>query len=145
MHIDFVLFYLLLRKWNKNYSHYMYMFCSWLAWQNTHGLLLSYHCGASVTFLSWVFAINMATPNLIYTKEGQKAVIHFCGLVASPRANCAGYQFPDFLLCYKMDRAMCRPPRVFVKTSMHHSFILGRRQQPHILILHPTDEWDKRV
>jgi hypothetical protein len=54
------------------------------AWQNTHGLLLFYHCGAGVTlivhFCNEFFAINMDSPNFICTKEEQRAVIHFCGL-----------------------------------------------------------------
>jgi len=54
------------------------------AWQNTHGLPLSYHCGAGVTlivhFCHKVFAINMDTYNFICTTEEQRAVIHFCGL-----------------------------------------------------------------
>jgi hypothetical protein len=54
-------------------------------WQNTHGLLLSYHCGAGVTLIvhfchEFFFAINMDTPNFICTKEEQRAVINFCGL-----------------------------------------------------------------
>jgi len=37
------------------------------------------------------------------------------GVVASPRPNCAGDDFPDFWLCYKMEGAMCRLSLVFVK------------------------------
>jgi len=37
------------------------------------------------------------------------------GGVASPRPNCAGDDFPDFLLCYEMEGAMCRLSLVFVK------------------------------
>ena len=55
------------------------------SWQNTNGLLLSYHCGAGVTLIvhfchEFFFAINMVTSNFICTKEEQRAVIHFCGL-----------------------------------------------------------------
>jgi hypothetical protein len=54
------------------------------AWQDTHGLLLSYHCGAGVTlivhFCHEFCATDMDTPHLICTKKEQKAVIHFCGL-----------------------------------------------------------------
>jgi hypothetical protein len=61
-------------------------------WQNTHGLLLSYHCGAGVTlighFYHEFFAINMDTPNLICTKEEQRAVIHFCGLKVYQVSKC---------------------------------------------------------
>ena len=62
------------------------------AWQNTHGLLLSYHCGAGVTlivhFCHEFFAINMDTPNFICTKEEQRAVIHFCGLKVYQVSKC---------------------------------------------------------
>ena len=62
------------------------------AWQNTHGLLLSYHCGAGVTlivhFCHEFFAINMATPNFICTKEEQRAVINFCGLKVYQVSKC---------------------------------------------------------
>jgi hypothetical protein len=53
-------------------------------WQDTHGLLPSYHCGAGLTLIVHFFhefcAINMDTPSFICTKEEQRAVIHFCGL-----------------------------------------------------------------
>jgi hypothetical protein len=62
------------------------------AWQNTHGLLLSYHCGAGVTlivhFCHELFAINMDTPNFICTKEAQRAVIYFCGLKVYQVSKC---------------------------------------------------------
>ena len=62
------------------------------AWQNTHALLLSYHCGAGVTltvhFCHEFFAINMDTPNFICTKEEQRAVIHFCGLKVYQVSKC---------------------------------------------------------
>ena len=62
------------------------------AWQNTHGLLLSYHRGAGVTlivhFCQEFLAINMGTPNSICTKEEQRAVIHFCGLKVFQVSKC---------------------------------------------------------
>ena len=62
------------------------------AWKNTHGLLLSYHCGAGVTlivhFCHEFFAVNMDTPNFICTKEEQRAVIHFCGLKVYQVSKC---------------------------------------------------------
>ena len=62
------------------------------AWQDTHGLLLSYHCGAGVTlivhFCHEFCAINMDTPNFICTKEEQRAVIHFCGLKLYQVSKC---------------------------------------------------------
>jgi hypothetical protein len=52
--------------------------------QDTHDLLLSYHCGAGVTLIVHFFhkfcAINMDTPISFCTKEEQRTVIHFCGL-----------------------------------------------------------------
>jgi len=62
------------------------------AWQNAHGLLLSYHCGAGVTliihFCHEFFAINMDTPNFISTKEEQRAVIYFCWLKVYQVSKC---------------------------------------------------------
>ena len=62
------------------------------AWQNTNGLLVSYHCGAGVTlivhFCHEFFAINMDTPNFICTKEEQRAVIHFFGLKVYQVSEC---------------------------------------------------------
>ena len=62
------------------------------AWQNTHGLLLPYHCGAGVTlivhFCHEVSAINTDTTNLICTKEEQRAVIQFCGLKVCHVSKC---------------------------------------------------------
>ena len=62
------------------------------SWQNTHGLLLSYHCGAGVTLIVHLChefcAINMVTPNFICTKEEQRAVIHFCGLKVYQVSKC---------------------------------------------------------
>ena len=62
------------------------------AWQDTHGLLLSYYCGAGVTlivhFCQEFFAINMDTPNFICTKKEQRAVIHFCGLKVYQVSKC---------------------------------------------------------
>jgi hypothetical protein len=61
-------------------------------WQNTHGLLPSYHCGAGVTlivhFCHEFFAINMDTLNFVCTKEEQRAVIHFCGLKVYQVSKC---------------------------------------------------------
>jgi hypothetical protein len=65
-------------------SHFAVGYTAGWAWQNTHGLLLSYNCGAGVTlivhFCHEFFAINMDTPNFICTKEEQRSVINFCGL-----------------------------------------------------------------
>jgi len=62
------------------------------SWQNTHGLLLSYHCSAGVTlivhFYHGFLAINVATPNFICTKEEQRAVIHFCGPKVYQMSKC---------------------------------------------------------
>jgi len=62
------------------------------SWQNTHGLLLSYHCGAGVTlivhFCHEFFTINMVTPSFICTKEEQRAVIHFWGLKVYQVSKC---------------------------------------------------------
>jgi hypothetical protein len=62
------------------------------AWQNTHGLFLSYHCGAGVTLIVHFghefFAINMDIPNFICTKEEQRAVIYFCGLKVYQVSKC---------------------------------------------------------
>jgi len=62
------------------------------AWQNTHCLLLSYHCDAGVTlivhFCHEFCVINMDTPNFICTKEEHRAVIHFCGLKVYQVSKC---------------------------------------------------------
>ena len=62
------------------------------AWQNTHGLLLSYHCGVGVTLIVHFghefFGISMDTPNFICTQEEQRAVIHFRGLKVYQVSKC---------------------------------------------------------
>jgi len=73
------------------------MFCSWLycwfviikyTW-STPLLPLWCRCDLDSPFLSWVFfAINMATPNFICTKEEHRAVIHFCGLKVYQVSKC---------------------------------------------------------
>ena len=88
-----------IRRWVKNYPHYTRVstcfavgYTPGWAWQNTHGLLLVYHCGAGVTlivhFCHEFFAINMDTPNFNCTKEEQRAVIHFCGLKVYQVSKC---------------------------------------------------------
>jgi hypothetical protein len=67
------------------------------ALQDTHGLLLSYHCGAGVPlivhFCHEFCATNMDTPHLICNKKEQRAVIHFCGLKVYQVLKCIeGYQ-----------------------------------------------------
>ena len=62
------------------------------AWRDTHGLLLSYHCGAGVTlivhFCCEFCAISMDTPLFTCTKEEQRAVIRFFGLKVYHMLKC---------------------------------------------------------
>jgi hypothetical protein len=77
--------------WNIGICFAVGCTASW-SWQNIHGLLLSYYCGAGVTFIVHfcheLFAINMVTPNLICTKVEKRAVIHFCGLKVYQVSKC---------------------------------------------------------
>ena len=83
-------------RWVKNYQYYWYMFCSWLnCWLGMTKYTLSApllpfscRCDLDSPFLSWVFAINMDTPNFICTKEEQRAVIHFCRLKVYQVSKC---------------------------------------------------------
>jgi len=72
-----------LRWWVKNYSHYRYMFCSWIyCWSgmtkyiwSTTLLPMWCRCDLDSPFLSWVFfAINMNTSNFICTKDEQRSI-----------------------------------------------------------------------
>jgi hypothetical protein len=72
-----------------------YMFSGWLtadlAWRDTHGLPLSYHCGADVTLIVYFcpefLPINMDAPLFICTKEEQRAVVRFLWSEVVPGAE----------------------------------------------------------
>ena len=87
------------------------------------------HTNENYTWLTnFVMVIEMANrlmEQIMYSIHSSSMWVNVCGqkewwgwewpIVASPRPNCAGDDFPDFWLCYEMEGAMCRLSLVFVK------------------------------